>query len=202
VSEWEWGVQKIGKVYLPYAQNPSRIMRLVIRSTGDPGALTSGMRQAVESIDPTQPISEIHTMDELVAAAISQRRLNMFLLVLFAAIATILAAIGIYGVMAYAVTQRSHEIGIRMALGAEPFDVLKMVVSDGMKLAGIGLLIGIVGASILTRYLASELYGIKASDPVTYVGVALGLTAVTAAACYFPARRATKVDPLSALRHE
>ncbi len=202
VSEWEWGPEKIGQVYLPYAQNPSRIMHLVMRSSRDPAALTSAMRQAVAAVDPSQPISEIHTMDDLLAAAISQRRLNMFLLGLFAAIATILAAIGIYGVMSYAVTQRSHEIGIRMALGAEPSDVLKMVVSDGMKLAVIGLLIGIVGASLLTRYLGSELYGIKANDPITYVGVALGLATVAAAACYFPARRATKVDPLSALRHE
>jgi putative ABC transport system permease protein len=200
--EWELGAQKIGKLYLPYAQNPSRIMRVVVRSTGDPAALTSAVRQAVESVDPVQPVSEIHTLDELLAAAVSQRRLNMFLLVLFAAIATILAAIGIYGVMAYAVTQRSHEIGIRMALGAEPSDVLKMIVGDGMKLALIGLLIGIVAASLVTRYLASELYGIKTTDPFTYVGVALGLAAVAAAACYFPARRATRIDPLSALRHE
>jgi putative ABC transport system permease protein len=126
----------------------------------------------------------------------------MLLLAVFAAIATILAAIGIYGVMAYGVTQRLHEIGVRMALGAEPSDVLKMVVADGMKLAVIGLLIGIVGAALLSRYLESQLYGIKTTDPFTYVGVALGLAAVAAAACYFPARRATKVDPISALRHD
>jgi putative ABC transport system permease protein len=141
-------------------------------------------------------------MDQLLSQAVSQRRLNMLLLAVFAAIATVLAAIGIYGVMAYGVTQRFHEIGVRMALGAEPSDVLKMVVSDGMKLAVIGLLIGIVGAALLSRYLESQLYGIKTTDPFTYVGVALGLAAVAAAACYFPARRATKVDPISALRHD
>lgn len=202
VREWEWGEEKVGQLYLPYAQNPSRIMRLVIRSTSDPAALAPAVRKAVESIDPSQPVTEIRTMDQLLSQAVSQRRLNMLLLAVFAFIATILAAIGIYGVMAYGVTQRLHEIGIRMALGADRSDVLKMIISDGMKLAVIGLLIGIVGAALLTRYLESQLYGIKTSDPYTYVAVALGLAAVAAAACYFPARRATKVDPLVALRHE
>jgi predicted permease len=202
VREWEWGDEKIGQIYLPYAQNPSRIMRLVLRSNGDAAALAPAMRQAVESVDPSQPITEVRTMDRYLAQAVSQRRLNMLLLAIFAAIATILAAIGIYGVMAYAVTQRSHEIGIRMALGAEPADVLKMVVGDGMKLVLWGLLIGIVGAALLTRYLESQLYGIKTSDPYTFACVALGLAAVAAAACYFPARRATKVDPLTTLRYE
>ena len=197
VREWEWGEEKVGQLYLPYAQNPSRIMRLVMRTTGDPAALAPAIRQAVESVDPSQPVTEIRTMDQFLSQAVSQRRLNMLLLAVFAAIATILAAIGIYGVMAYGVTQRFHEIGMRMALGAEPSDVLKMVVSDGMKLAVIGLLIGIVGAALLSRYLESQLYGIKTTDPFTYVGVALGLAAVAAAACYFPARRATKVDPMS-----
>jgi putative ABC transport system permease protein len=202
VREWEWGEARVGQVYLPYAQNPSRIMRLVVRTIGDPAAIAPAVRHAVASVDPSQPITEIHTMDQLLSQAVSQRRLNMLLLAVFAAIATILAAIGIYGVMAYGVTQRFHEIGVRMALGAEPSDVLKMVVSDGMKLAVIGLLIGIVGAALLSRYLESQLYGIKTTDPFTYVGVALGLAAVAAAACYFPARRATKVDPISALRHD
>ncbi len=202
VREWEWGEEKVGQVYLPYAQNPSRIMRLVVRTTGDPSAIAPAVRHAVTSVDPSQPITEIRTMDQLLSQAVSPRRLNMLLLAVFAAIATVLAAIGIYGVMAYGVTQRFHEIGVRMALGAEPSDVLKMVVTDGMKLAVAGLLIGIVGAALLSRYLESQLYGIKTTDPFTYAGVALGLAAVAAAACYFPARRATKVDPISALRHD
>jgi len=135
-------------------------------------------------------------------AAVSQRRLSMLLLGSFAGIATLLAAVGIYGVMAYAVTQRSHEIGIRMALGAEPADVLRMVVGDGMRLAVIGLFFGIAASVVLTRYLESQLYGVKATDPTTFVGVVLGLAAIAVAACYFPARRATKVDPLVALRYE
>jgi predicted permease len=202
VREWEWGEEKVAQLYLPYTQNPSRIMRLVVRSSGDPSALTSAVRHAIESVDPNQPATEIRTMNEFLTAAVAQRRLSMLLLGGFAAIATILAAIGIYGVMAYAVTQRSHEIGIRMALGAEPADVLRMVVLDGMRLAVIGLFLGIVGSTLGVRYLESQLYGVKATDPATFVGVVLLLAAVAVAACYFPARRATKVDPLTALRYE
>jgi putative ABC transport system permease protein len=141
-------------------------------------------------------------MDEYLAASVSRRRLSMLLLVLFAGVATVLAAVGIYGVMAYAVTQRSHEIGIRMALGAEPADVLRMVVNDGMKLAGIGLLIGIAASYAAVHYLASQLVGVKTKDPITVVCVSVGLALIAISACYFPARRATRVDPLEALRHE
>ena len=126
----------------------------------------------------------------------------MSLLAFFAVIAALLAAIGIYGVMGYAVTQRSHEIGIRMALGAEPADVLRMIVGDGMKLALLGLVIGITASLLLMKYLESQLYGIKARDPLTFATVAVGLGLVALAACYFPARRATRVDPMVALREE
>jgi predicted permease len=202
VREWEWGEEKIGQVYLPLPQNASRIMRLVVRSEGDPSGLAGAVRHAVQSVDPAQPVTEVHTMDQFLAAAVSQRRLSMLLLAVFASIATILAAVGIYSVMAYAVTQRFHEIGIRMALGAEPGSVLRMVVRDGMRLAMIGLVIGIVGSELTARFLQSQLYGIRPTDPVTFVAVALGLAIVAVAACYFPARRATKVDPLVALRYE
>jgi putative ABC transport system permease protein len=141
-------------------------------------------------------------MDELLSVVLAQRRLNMALLAFFAAIAAVLAAIGIYGVMSYAVTQRSHEIGIRMALGAEPRDVLRMIVNEGMQLAGLGLLLGLVGAIVGTKYLESQLYGVRARDPLTFLSVAASLALVALAACYFPARRATKVDPLTALRYE
>lgn len=202
VREWEWGEQQVAQVYLPYAQNPSRIMRLVVRTDGDPAAFTPTVRHAIESVDPNQPVTEIRTMDQFLASAVSQRRLSMLLLGCFAGIATLLAAIGIYGVMAYGVTQRSHEIGIRMALGAEPADVLRMVVADGMRLAVLGLFFGIIASVMLSRYLASQLYGVKSTDPATFIGVVLGLAAVAVAACYFPARRATKVDPIVALRYE
>jgi len=202
VRDWEWGEQKVGQIYLPYTQNASRIMHLVVRSEGDPTQLVSGVRSVVNGVDPNQPITEVRSMDDYLAASISRRRLSMLLLVLFAGVATVLAAVGIYGVMAYAVTQRSHEIGIRMALGAEPNDVLRMVVSDGMKLAGIGLVIGIAASYAAVHYLASQLYGVKTKDPITVLCVSVGLALVAISACYFPARRATKVDPLEALRYE
>jgi len=202
VRDWEWGEQKVGQIYLPYTQNASRIMHLVVRSEGDPQQLVSGVRSVVNSVDPNQPVTDARSMDDYLAASVSRRRLSMLLLILFAGVATVLAAVGIYGVMAYAVTQRSHEIGIRMALGAEPNDVLRMVVSDGMKLAGIGLVIGIAASYAAVHYLASQLYGVKAKDPLTVLCVSVGLVLVAISACYFPARRATKVDPLEALRYE
>jgi putative ABC transport system permease protein len=202
VRDWEWGEQKVGQIYLPYTQNASRIMHLVVRSEADPAQLVSGVRSVVNSVDSNQPVTEARSMDEYLAASVSRRRLSMLLLVLFAGVATVLAAVGIYGVMAYAVTQRSHEIGIRMALGAEPNDVLRMVVSDGMKLAGIGLVMGIAASYAAVHYLASQLYGVKTKDPITLICVSVGLALVAISACYFPARRATKVDPLEALRYE
>jgi ABC-type antimicrobial peptide transport system permease subunit len=202
VRDWSWAEPKTAQLYLPDTQNASKIMRLVVRSSGDPGQLTDSIRHVVEGVDPNQPITEVSSMDEFLAIVLAQRRLNMFLLAFFAAVAAILAAIGIYGVMSYAVTQRSHEIGIRMALGAESRDVRRMIVNEGMKLALLGLLIGTVAAVMVTKYLESQLYGVKARDPLTFITVAAGLALVALGACYFPARRATKVDPLSALRYE
>jgi predicted permease len=202
VRDWSWSEPKVAQLYLPDTQNASRIMRLVVRSNDDPTQLTGAVRQVVESVDPNQPITEVSSMDEFLSIVLAQRRLNMALLAFFAAIAAILAAIGIYGVMSYAVTQRAHEIGIRMALGAEPRNVLRMIVNEGMKLAALGLLLGLVGAIVGTKYLESQLYGVKARDPLTFIGVAAALALVALAACYFPARRATKVDPLTALRYE
>jgi putative ABC transport system permease protein len=202
VRDWAWSEPKSGQLYLPETQNPSRLMSLVVRSGGDRAQLTAAVRRTIESVDPDQPMTDVKTMEEYLAVAFSQRRLNMSLLAFFAVVAALLAAIGIYGVMGYAVTQRSHEIGIRMALGAEPDDVLRMIVGDGMKLALLGLVIGITASLVLMKYLESQLYGVKARDPLTFIGVAAGLALVALAACYFPARRATKVDPLVALRYE
>ncbi|MFZ0085465.1 MAG: ABC transporter permease [Candidatus Acidiferrales bacterium] len=202
IRDWAWADPKTGQLYLPEPQNPSRLMSLVVRSKDDRVQLTAAVRRAVASADPSQPVTEVKTMDDYLAVAFSQRRLNMSLLAFFAIVAALLAAIGIYGVMGYAVTQRSHEIGIRMALGAEPGDVLRMVVGDGMKLTGMGLTMGILGSLLAMKYLESQLYGVKARDPLTFIGVAAGLALVALAACYFPARRATKVDPLVALRYE
>lgn len=200
--DWNWGDPKVGQMYLPLAQNASRLMHLVVRSKGEPEQLTGDIRRAVQTVDPNQPMTDVRSMDGYVAIAVSQKRLNMSLLAFFAIVAGVLAAIGIYGVMGYAVEQRSHEIGIRMALGARPDDVVKMIVRDGMKLALLGLVLGLASSLIAMKYLESQLYGIKARDPLTFIGVASGLALVALAACYIPARRATKVDPLSALRYE
>ena len=202
IRDWAWSEPKIAQLYLPQTQNPSRVMHLVVRSNVDPTQLTSAIRQAAETVDPNQPLTDVKTMDAYLAVLLAQRRLNMTLLAFFAVVAALLAAIGIYGVMGYAVTQRYHEIGIRMTLGAEPADVLRMVVSDGMKLAAFGLAIGLVASIVVMKYLDSQLYGVKARDPLTFIGVVALLAVVALAACYFPARRATKVDPLVALRYE
>jgi predicted permease len=202
IRDWAWAEPKTGQLYLAEAQNPSRLMSLVVRSGDDRAQLTTAVRRAVASVDPSQPITEVKTMDDYLAVAFSQRRLNMSLLAFFAVVAALLAAIGIYGVMGYAVTQRSHEIGIRMALGAEPGDVLRMIVGDGMKLTCMGLSLGILGSLLVMNILESQLYGVKARDPLTFIAVSASLALVALAACYFPARRATKVDPLVALRYE
>ncbi len=138
VRDGAWSEPKGGQLYLLLSQNPSRIMHLVVRTAGDPTAIASAVRQSIESADPNQPVTEVRTMDDLIDASVVQRRLSMVLLAIFAAVATALAGLGIYGVMAYSVAQRTHEIGIRMALGAEPGDVLRLMVRDGMRLAGIG----------------------------------------------------------------
>jgi putative ABC transport system permease protein len=200
--DWAWGEAKAGQMYLPLAQDPSRMVHLTVRSKGDPNQLTAGIRHAVEASDPNQPVTDVRSMDGYLEIAVAQRRLNMSLLAFFATVAGVLAAIGIYGVMGYAVEQRSHEIGIRMALGARPDDVVRMIIRDGMKLALLGLAMGLIGSLIAMKYLESQLYGIKARDPITFAGVAVALGLVALAACYIPARRATKVDPLSALRYE
>ncbi len=202
LREWDWGLDKIPALYLPYTQNPSRLMSIVIRANGDPAQLTSAVRHIVDGLDANLPVTKVHTMDELLAQAVSQRRLSMLLLAVFAAVAMLLAAVGIYGVMAYTVAQRTHEIGIRMALGAERADVLHMIVGDGMRLAGLGLIAGLIASVIAMRFLQSQLYGVRSTDPVTFICVAAVLSVVAATASYFPARRATEVDPLVALRHE
>jgi putative ABC transport system permease protein len=177
-------------------------MNLVVRSAGDPAQLSAAVRDAVASVDKGEAIATPQTMDEIVAISTAGDRFNALLLGLFAMVALVLAAAGIYGVVSYSVSQRTREIGLRVALGAQPRDVLRLVVGRGMRLALAGVAIGIAGSFLLARLLASQLFGVTASDPATFATVSALLAGVALAACWIPARRATKVDPMTALRYE
>ncbi|HXZ20066.1 MAG TPA: ABC transporter permease [Candidatus Acidoferrales bacterium] len=190
-------------LYVPYLQNPSPLMRLAIRTTSDPMSLAAGVRHEVEAVDKDQPVSEVKTMEELVEALASRRRLNMTLVAFFAALATALAGVGIYGVISYSVTQQTHDLGIRMALGAQPRDVLGLVVRQGMRLAMAGIAVGLVAGIFILRWaLTPILFGLSSMDPAVLAGTAVVLALIALVACYVPARRATRVDPLDALRYE
>jgi len=189
-------------VYLPLFQNPPYNAVIYIRTAGDPGTLSEAIRHQVEAVDPNVPIYAIRSMDDVIVRSTAERRFALQILGFFACVALLLAAIGIYGVMAYTFSQRSHEIGIRMALGAQPRDILRMALSEGMTLVAIGLGAGLVGALILTRFLRTMLYAVTPNDPLTFVALAALLAGVAWLACFIPARRATQVDPLVALREE
>jgi putative ABC transport system permease protein len=192
-----------GQYYVPYVQRPtSPELFLVVRTDGDPASLAPSVRGAVANVDRDLPVFRMTTMEKMVAESLAQRRFSMFLFGVFAALALVLAVVGLYGVMSYAVAQRTHEIGLRMALGAQGRDVLRMVVGQGMWLVAVGLALGLAGAFGLTRLMSSLLYEVSAADPVTYAGIAVLLGAVALLASYLPARRATKVDPMEALRYE
>jgi putative ABC transport system permease protein len=196
-------VESGAEAYLSYLQFPERSMSLVIRTqAADPMSTASSIRGVVQQVDKDQPLSSIKTMEQLLSESVAQRHFNMLLLGIFSAVALMLAAIGIFGVMNYSVSQRTHEIGIRMALGAQGRDVLKMVVGQGMILALVGVVIGLVAAFALTRVMSNLLFGVSATDPLTFAGVSLLLAVIALLACYIPARRATKVDPMVALRYE
>jgi predicted permease len=202
IHDWQWGDNLVDVVYLPAEQNPSRIMRVVARANGDPLRLAPNVRQAILKVDPNQPVTDVKTMDELVSEAMAQRRATMLLLATFAGLALVLAAVGVYGVFAYSVTQRRHEIGIRMAIGAQTRDVMKLIMGQSLVLAGLGIVIGGLASLSLGRWLASQLYGVKVTDPATYFGVSAVLLVVALAACWIPARRAARMDPVTALRYE
>ena len=174
----------------------------VLRTTGDPLLLSAAIRSEARQLDSSLPVRNLRSVEELVGQSIAPQRFNLSLLSLFAGLGLLLAVVGIYGVMAYSVSQRTHEIGLRMALGAQARDVRKLFVKQGMSLALVGVAIGLIASFVLTRLMKSLLFGVSATDPVTLAGVALLLTCVALLACYIPARRATKVDPLVALRHE
>jgi putative ABC transport system permease protein len=192
------------EIYVPYDQYPSYFTprALLVRTSLEPTLLVSSIRRQVELLDRDQPVSEIRTMDQVVGQAMAGRRFPMVLLGLFATLALVLAGVGIYGVMSYMVTQRAHDIGIRMALGARHEDVLKLVVGQGIRLMLVGEGVGFVAALLLARFLPSLLYGVRPTDPLTFAAVSTVLAAVALLATYLPGRRAIKVDPMVALRYE
>jgi putative ABC transport system permease protein len=188
--------------YLPHLQLPMPFLAVAIRSQLDQAALVASVRRAVQQIDPNMPIAAVQTMQEKLKGALATRRLMLALFSLFAVVALSLAAIGLYGVVSYSVARRTQESGIRLALGAQTRDVMRLFVIQGMKPALLGMGIGLAAAFGLTRLMVSLLFGVGATDPLTFAVIALLLTGVALLACYFPARRATKVDPLAALRRE
>jgi putative ABC transport system permease protein len=191
-----------GVYYYPLYQISSQSVFLVARSNGDPAALGATLREAVHAVDPGQPVSDLKTMEQRVALSMGPRRSAVVLLTVFAIMAVGLAAVGLFGLIRYNVEQRTQEIGVRMAIGASSSDVLKMVLGEGLRLALVGVGVGLLAAFALTRVLAGLLYGVSATDPLTFVSMALLLTLVALLASWLPARRATRVDPLVALRYE
>jgi putative ABC transport system permease protein len=189
-------------VYMPHPELSYNGMSLVMRTKGDPQALAASAQREIQAIDPEQPVADVRTMEQWLAESVARARFSAMLLGVFAVLALLLATVGIYGVISYTVTQRTHELGIRVALGAQRSDVLRLVIGQGLALAGVGVALGLVGAFALTRLVRSLLYEVSATDPLTYVGLSLFLLLVALLACYLPARRATRVDPMQALRYE
>jgi predicted permease len=194
--------EKRVQVYFPFRQTGAGGLNFALRTAGDPMAVINGVRAAVRRVDPEQPLSSIATMDELVESSLGPRRLNMTLLALFGTLAIVLASLGIYGVNSQLVTQRQRELGVRMALGASTPEVLRLVLSHGMALTGIGVLLGSAGAYWLTRLIRAQLFAVDATDPMTFVGVAALLASIAFVATALPAWRATRLDPLRVLREE
>jgi predicted permease len=188
------------RLFYPVTQNPRPAMSLVLKTARDPLSVVSEVRAAVESIDPEQPIADVRTMDQWVTRSLEGRRTPMQLLALFGGVALVLSVIGIYGVLAFGVAQRAREFGIRQALGADRRAVLRLVLAQGLRTAGLGLAIGLAGSIALTRYLQALLFGVEPQDLAVFGGVTALLLAVALAACYVPARRATRIDPMTALR--
>ncbi len=189
-------------IYVPLGQFAPVNAVVFLRSRGDAGNLGEAVRREVEKVDPSIPVHSISSMDQIIARSMADRRFTLELLGIFAAVALLLAAIGIYGMMAYSFSQRTHEIGIRIALGAQRMDIFRLAVGEGMQLVAIGLVLGLVGAAGLTRFVRTMLFGVSPADPITFAAISAALAAVAFLACYIPARSATRVDPLIALRDE
>jgi ABC-type antimicrobial peptide transport system permease subunit len=213
VKQWGLDADPKGAIqaqfFYPFMQLPEKLMPMVaktvavvLRTQGDPAAVVDQVRETVKEIDPREVVYNVQTMDEVVANSYAARRLSMILLGVFAMLALALACVGIYGVISYLVGQRTREIGIRMALGAQRRDILHLVLGEGVKMAMVGAALGIAASLSLTRLMAKELFGVSAHDPLTYASVAALLMLVAVAACYVPARRAVHVDPMMSLRRE
>ncbi len=200
----QYGLDKTApmQIYVPHSQFPTSVSTIVVKTDMDPAAMTTAIRREIVALDKDQAVFNVTTLEQLMGESILLRRFVMLLLLAFAALALALAAIGIYGVISYVASQRTHEIGIRMALGAQAGDILKLIIGNGMALALIGVIAGLVGAFAVTRLMGNLLFGVSATDAMTFVSVSAGLIAIALLACYVPARRATKVDPLVALKYE
>lgn len=194
--------EKSSGMYVSYAQSPTRFVSLLVKGSVNPEALAQAIRQEVRQIDPEQPLTDVRTLERIKTESVASNELRTTLLGVFAGIALALAAIGIYGVVSYSVAERTHEMGVRLALGASRGDILRLIVNSSMLLCAIGLALGVSGALVSTRVLTTLLFGVNATDPVILAGMAALLAGVALLACYFPARRATSVDPLVALREE
>jgi putative ABC transport system permease protein len=190
------------QLYIAFAQMPHIFATLVVRTAGDPLAAANIVKQAVWSVDKDQPVWKVRSLEFLLQRAMSRSRFMMRLLTVFSTIALLLAAVGVYGVISYSVSQRTHEIGVRMALGAQYRDVIRLVMRQGVKLVLIGVVIGLLGALGLRQLIEGLLFGVSATDPITFLVVALLLMSVALLACWIPARRAAKVDPIVTLRYE
>jgi predicted permease len=213
MKQWGLGTDQKSAVeaqfYYPFMQLPENLMALaadgvavVLRTAGDPAAVMGLVRRAVEQLDSRDVIYGVKTLDEVIAGSLAARRLSMILLGVFAMLALLLSCVGVYGVISYVVGQRTREIGVRMALGAQPKDVMRLVLAQGARMALVGVAAGLAAALGLTRLMANQLFGVSAHDPLTFAAVAMVLTMVALLACYLPARRAVRVDPLVALRCE
>jgi putative ABC transport system permease protein len=189
-------------IYWPHPRDAYQFMNFVVRTVSDPIRLSTAVQKEIRALDPDQPVADVRTMNAVISKSIAGPRFNTMLLAIFAAVALVLASVGLYGVMNYSATQRTHEIGIRMALGATRADVLRLVVGNGMLLTAIGVALGLAASIALTRIMRSFLFGVNAIDLVTFAAVSLVLAAVALLATYIPARRATRVDPTIALRYE
>jgi putative ABC transport system permease protein len=189
-------------IYWPHPREPYQFMNFVLRAAIDPATLSAAAVKEIHALDPDQPVADIRTLDQVVAKSIARPRFNTLLLAIFAGVALVLASVGIYGVMNYSATQRTHEVGIRMALGATRADIMRLVVGNGMMLTLTGIVVGLLASWALTRVMATLLFGVTATDLPTFIGVSAVLAAVAFIANYIPARKATRVNPLIALRYE